>query len=52
MATMPPDIYQPSWTLSQIYEGIELPPGIAEPELPEYAVAFDRALMEPESPPN
>jgi Uma2 family endonuclease len=39
-------------TLSQIYEGIELPPGISEPELPEYAVAFDRALMEPESPPN
>jgi Uma2 family endonuclease len=38
--------------LSQIYEGVELPSGIAEPELPAYAAAFDRALAESDSPPN
>jgi Uma2 family endonuclease len=30
-------------TLSEIYEGIELPSGIAEPEQLEYAVGFERA---------
>jgi Uma2 family endonuclease len=39
-------------TLSEIYEGVELPSGIAEPEPPEYAVGFGRALAESGSPPN
>ena len=37
--------------LSQVYEGVDLPSGITEPEPPEYAV-FQRATTESGSPPN
>jgi Uma2 family endonuclease len=39
-------------TLGEIYEGIELPSGIAEPEPLEYEREFERGLTESGSPPN
>jgi len=39
-------------TLGEIYDGIELPSGIAEPEPLEYALGFERDLTESGSPPN
>jgi Uma2 family endonuclease len=39
-------------TLGEIYEGIELPSGIAEPEPAEYAAGLERSFTESGAPPN